>query len=135
METHQDGMTRYQAKVVELFHLDKDIRIVGHTYDDIFLQAPQTGKNTWTYGEYKCAVENDTELENGYNPIDAILALDKWTIEHNGMNLWEATVKANPDFLDFVHRYEEETHYEEAACRERAEGEREMLEIMERGEE
>jgi hypothetical protein len=120
---------------MELFHLDKDIRIVGHTYDDIFLQVPQTGKNSWTYREYKYAVENDTNLENGCNPIDSILALDKWSIERNGMNLWDETVKMNPDFLDFVDKYEEETHNEEVAARERTEYEREMLEIMEKGDE
>lgn len=130
-----ENITRYQAKLMELFHLDKDIRIVGHTYDDIFLQVPQTGKNSWTYREYKYAVENDTNLENGCNPIDSILALDKWSIERNGMNLWDETVKMNPDFLDFVDKYEEETHDEEVAARERAEYEREMLEIMEKGDE
>ena len=69
-------MTREEAKLRLL--ADINMEIAEHGEDHVYMCAPQPGKNAWTCGEYKRAVENDEVFEGtGYNPIDDLLELNE----------------------------------------------------------
>lgn len=79
-------MTREQAKQYALNEVNKEIE--QHGEDGIAMRSPCVGKCVWTWGEFKKAILNDECLENtDYNPIDAILGLDKHLIVHRQKGL------------------------------------------------
>lgn len=65
------NMTREEARQIGLKSLE------GKADDQIYNRAPQSGKNTWTVGEYREALLNDTEIEGMGNPIDDLLHLEE----------------------------------------------------------
>ena len=70
-------MTRVEAKLILLEEINKEI--AEHGEDHVYMCAPQPGKNAWTCGEYKKAVENDEVLEGtDSNPIDELLMLAEY---------------------------------------------------------
>lgn len=77
-------MTREEAKLMLLAEIDKEI--AEHGEDHVYMCAPQPGKNAWTCGEYKRAVENDEVLEGtGNNPIDGLLKLNEYLKKTEGL--------------------------------------------------
>ena len=65
-------MTRKQAQEWLLYHINE--QLATQNENDIIVECPGIGKNSWTYAEYKHAVENDTCLEgSNTNPIDDAL--------------------------------------------------------------
>ena len=75
-------LTREEAKEYYLRMLNREIE--EHGEDFIYVAAPQIGKNSWTLGEFKKAIENDIPLEN-YNgdPVDELLDYDKYLMDHS----------------------------------------------------
>ena len=66
-------MTRDEIKKQLLDEIDKSVKKHGGL-DEIFLRAPQVGKNAWTWREYRDAVEQDKPMENTTdNPIDVYI--------------------------------------------------------------
>ena len=66
-------MTREEVKKQLLNEIDKSAEKHGGL-DEIFCKAPQVGKNTWTWREYREAVEQDKPMENlNENPIDVYI--------------------------------------------------------------
>ena len=62
-------MTRKQAQEWLLHHINEKIEQYGE--HEIAVACPKRGKNSWTYNEFKHAVENDICLEGStMNPID-----------------------------------------------------------------
>lgn len=79
-------MTREEAKQYALEQVNKEIE--QHDENGIAMRSPCVGKCVWTWGEFKTAILNDECLENtDYNPIDAILGLDKHLIVHRQKGL------------------------------------------------
>lgn len=77
-------MTREEAKLMLLAEIDNEI--AEHGEDHVYICAPQPGKNSWTCGEYKRAVENDEVLEGtGNNPIDDLLKLNEYLKKTEGL--------------------------------------------------
>lgn len=72
-------ITREEAMEYYLRLLDREIKEHGHSF--ILIRSPKTGKNEWTLGEVRKAVENDCNLEDGNNPIDELLEYEKWLNE------------------------------------------------------
>lgn len=68
-------LTREEARQIGLKSLE------GKADDQIYMRAPQPGKNTWTVGEYRAALLNDTEIEGQGNPIDGLLHLEEYLNE------------------------------------------------------
>jgi len=71
-------ITREEARQIGLKCLE------GKDDDEIYCQAAQPPKNTWTVGEYREALINDTELENygkWANPIDGLIHLEEYLNE------------------------------------------------------
>ena len=79
-------ITREEARQFLLKQINMEIEEKGEDY--ILVASPQPGKNTWTLGEYKKAVEDDCCLENGgdSNPIDDQLSYAKW-LEEQGRDV------------------------------------------------
>ena len=74
-------MTREQAKKILLIEADKEIKKHGEGTPAVM--SPMPGKNSWTWKEYKEAVENDKPLENtDMNPIDSLLRYEEYRLEH-----------------------------------------------------
>lgn len=74
-------LTREEAKEYYLKMLNKEIE--EHGEDFIFVRATKTGKNKWTVGEFKTAIENNVNPdEYGHDPIDELLRYDEYLIEH-----------------------------------------------------
>jgi hypothetical protein len=74
-------LTREEAKEYYLKMLNKEIE--EHGEDFIFVRATKIGKNTWTVGEFKKAIENNINPEEyGTNPIDDLLRYDEYLREH-----------------------------------------------------
>jgi len=74
-------MTREEAQKIALSTIDEHIAIAGE--NAIALMAPQPGKNSWTWKEFRESVINDAPLEGiKTNPIDDVLAMYKWKQEH-----------------------------------------------------
>lgn len=79
-------MTREEARQYALEQVNKEIE--QHGEDGIAMRAPCVGKCVWTWGEFKTAILNDECLENtDDNPIDMILSLHKYLIEHGQKGL------------------------------------------------
>lgn len=79
-------MTREEARQYAIEQVNKEIE--QHDENGIAMRAPCVGKCVWTWGEFKTAILNDECLENtDYNPIDAILGLDKHLIVHRQKGL------------------------------------------------
>ena len=79
-------MTREQAKNIILKTVKKEIKKDGE--DAIALMSPKTGKDHWTWKEYKEAVINDTNLEDSsMNPIDSMLKYEEYRLEHGMKSL------------------------------------------------
>lgn len=79
-------MTREQAKQYALEQINKEIE--QHGEDGIAMRSPCVGKCVWTWREFKMAVLNDECLENANdNPIDMVLSLHKYLIEHGQKGL------------------------------------------------
>lgn len=79
-------MTREAARQYAIEQVNKEIE--QHDENGIAMRAPCVGKCVWTWGEFKTAILNDECLENtDYNPIDAILGLDKHLIVHRQKGL------------------------------------------------
>jgi len=79
-------MTREEARQYALEQVNKDIE--QHGEYGIAMRSPCVGKCVWTWGELRTAILNDECLENtDYNPIDAILGLDKHLIVHRQKGL------------------------------------------------
>ena len=75
-------ITREEAKKILLESVQKEIK--KHGEDAIALMSPCIGKCSWTWKEYKDAVENDTNLENtSMNPIDTYLRYVAWKEKRN----------------------------------------------------
>ena len=74
-------LTREEAKEYYLKMLNKEIEENGE--DFIFVRATKIGKNTWTVGEFKKAIENNINPEEySTNPIDDLLRYDEYLREH-----------------------------------------------------
>jgi hypothetical protein len=74
-------LTREEAKEYYLKLLNKEIE--EHGEDFIFVSATKIGKNTWTVGEFKKAIENNINPEEySTNPIDDLLRYDEYLREH-----------------------------------------------------
>ena len=74
-------MTRKEAQKEALSSIDEHIAIEGE--NAIALMAPQPGKNSWTWKELRESVVNDIPLDGtNTNPIDDVLAMEKWKKEH-----------------------------------------------------
>ena len=74
-------LTREEAKEYYLKMLNKEIE--EHGEDFIFVRATKIGKNTWTVGEFKKAIENNINPEEySTNPIDDLLRYDEYLREH-----------------------------------------------------
>ena len=56
-------MTREEIKNQLLNEIDKAVKKYGGL-DEIMCRAPQIGKNSWTWREYRDAVEQDKPMEN-----------------------------------------------------------------------
>lgn len=66
-------MTREEVKKQLLNEIDKSAEKHGGL-DALFAKAPQVGKNSWTWREYREAVEQDRPMENlNENPIDVYI--------------------------------------------------------------
>jgi hypothetical protein len=66
-------MTREEVKKQLLNEIDKSAKKHGGL-DEIFCRAPQVGKSSWTWREYREAVEQDKPMENSNdNPIDVYI--------------------------------------------------------------
>jgi len=68
-------ITREEARQIGLKSLE------GKSDDEIYCQA---ARNTWTVGDYRKALINDTELENygkWANPIDGLIYLEEYLNE------------------------------------------------------
>lgn len=79
-------MTREEARQYALEQVNKEIE--QHGEDGIAMMSPCVGKCVWTWGEFKKAILNDECLENANdNPIDMILGLHKYLIEHGQKGL------------------------------------------------
>ena len=55
--------------------------------DSVYMACPRPGKNSWTVREYIEAVEQDKCLEEGANPIDDVINLEKY-LNENGRSLF-----------------------------------------------
>ncbi|MBP5712857.1 MAG: hypothetical protein J6W77_07740 [Prevotella sp.] len=79
-------MTREEAKKITLKWLEQSRLKHNHTMDDICLRSPCVGKCTWTYAEYKEAIENDKPLcgleETKKTPIDLTLRYVEFCKKH-----------------------------------------------------
>ena len=80
-------MTREEAKTLTLKWLEEGMKRNSKSMDDIFVIAPHVGKDSWTYAEYKDAVENDKPLcglegETTRTPIDDTLSYVRHCEEH-----------------------------------------------------
>lgn len=73
---------RKQIQEIALKLFDRDMRKDNKKDDDIFMCAPQIGKNSWTYKEYRDALANDVPLEDGTNPLDLMINYEKYLNEH-----------------------------------------------------
>lgn len=71
-------MTREEAKRILLKSVEENIKKFGEDADAVMM--PMKGKNSWTWKEYKEAVENDTDLAEceDSNPIDSYLRYVAW---------------------------------------------------------
>lgn len=70
---NKKNMTREEVKKQLLNEIDKSAKKRGGL-DEIMLRAPQVGKNSWTWREYRDAVEQDKPMENTTdNPIDVYM--------------------------------------------------------------
>lgn len=71
-------ITREEARQIGLKCIE------GKDDNEIYCRAAQPPKNTWTVGEYRKALINDTELENHgkyANPIDGLIHLEEYLNE------------------------------------------------------
>lgn len=87
-------MNREQAKKIGLYYITRWAE--QHGWDSVYLAAPKIGKNTWTAREYKDALEQDKCLEEKSNPIDMILDLERYYIEHG------KSLKNEPEIKDIL---------------------------------
>lgn len=79
-------MTREEARQYALEQVNKEIE--QHGEDGIAMMSPCVGKCVWTWGEFKTTILNDECLENANdNPIDMILSLHKYLVEHGQKGL------------------------------------------------
>ena len=79
-------MDRETAKQIALDDINKEIEEKGE--DTVIMRCPKPGKNSWTAKEYKYAIEHDTTLEaTNINPINDVIKLDNYLIEHRGYGL------------------------------------------------
>lgn len=79
-------MTRKEAQKEALNSIDERIAIEGE--NAIALMAPQPGKNSWTWKEFREAVINDIPLDGtNTNLIDDVLAIEKWKKNVKNMNV------------------------------------------------
>lgn len=71
-------MDREEAKRILLKSVEENINKFGE--DAYAVMMPRKGKNSWTWKEYKEAVENDTDLAEceDSNPIDSYLGYVAW---------------------------------------------------------
>lgn len=66
-------MTREEIKNQLLNEIDKSAKKYGGL-DEIMCRSPQVGKSSWTWREYREAVEQDKPMENTTdNPIDVYI--------------------------------------------------------------
>lgn len=79
-------MTREEIKQQLLNEIDKSAKKHGGL-DVIMLRSPQVGKCSWTWREYREAVEQDKPMENTTdNPIDVYIRYLEYVKKSNQKN-------------------------------------------------